>query len=135
MAPVASKYLVEQCINPPIPLIPDEDEDKIKEKGSFVKLDLCFDPRNEESKTYAFNMPVFHRGSPEEWINWQVEFEQVATAIPLESPSMKFSMMRSLLRGDLLRSFNSRAAEVEIETENAFLTCLQDLSLQVFPKH
>ena len=48
---------------------------------------------------------------------------------------MKFSMMRSLLRGNLLRSFNSRAAEVEIETDNAFQTSLQDLSLQLFPKH
>ena len=97
MAPVASKHMIEPCTHPPIPFLTDKEADKPKQKGSFVKLELRFDPTNHKSKTYSFNMPVFHRGSPEEWIAWRTELDRIAAAIPLETMTMKFAMVKSLL--------------------------------------
>jgi hypothetical protein len=58
-----------------------EKENSIGEKTRSLKSELSTEPGNKDGKTIIKSFKIFRSGSPEEWILWCTDFNEVCIGI------------------------------------------------------
>ena len=89
---------------------------KVKYDGKsdkyFVKLKMCSDPTPSTSDLYEFKMIFFENGDPGEFLLFVHNFNMAFLASGIMDMGAKIQYLRTLVRGELLRQFDSLSTNV-----------------------
>ena len=91
-------------------------------------------PSVDKSPTYDLVIPYFKNGTPEEWLKFQLNLNRVFVGQNLTTAVPKYAMIRRLLMGDVLSTFNAKARVLTTETNANLKICLNAVTETVFPK-
>ena len=72
-----------------------------------MKLRLV--PTVDKNPMYDLVVPYFKNGTPEEWLKFQLNLNQVFVGQNLTTAVPKYAMVRQLLMEDVLSTFNAKA--------------------------
>ena len=64
----------------------DQDESS---KDTYQKIEVPIDPMEVDGKKTEWKVPMFHNGTPEEFVKWRTTFEELVEALNLETPIEK----------------------------------------------
>ena len=95
----------------PIPFIQPE-ETPVK-RDVYNKFMLKSDPADANSNTYDFQVQHFKGGTPERTLIFFRHLNQVITGQGLTTGPQKFTVTRTLLKGEALRVFEQSTAATE----------------------
>ena len=79
----------------------------------FFKLKLRRDPTSSTSEIYEFKMYLFENGDPEEFLLFVRNSNMTLAASERMEAGAKYKYLRTLVRGEALRQFDSLSAVVE----------------------
>ena len=116
------------------PAIPYE-RPKVKklERGEFHNYKLRTVPGDSSSPIYELSVPFFGAGTPEEWIRFHKNVQQVFVGQDVTTGPTQYALARSLLRGDALTVFDASAATHGAQTVEHFKLVMSDICEHVFP--
>ena len=90
---------------PAIPFIKKKTKEPTKaDKSKYIAVEVPLGNRRTDKATEWF-IPVFDDGTPEEWIKWRIQFDNLVEQFPLETADRQFTMLRPLLKGRALDTF------------------------------
>lgn len=121
-----------RCEPPPVPFEVPATPDHPKER--YVSFHLLSNPSNAESKDYKFPVLIFKDGTPQELLDWQVDFEKVCRGQNITDGADKHAIARRLLSGEALRKFNTVVQTRGEETSANLELSLRDLFTHFFPQ-
>ena len=107
---------LEQVWPPPIPFQKPkkskkkDDEDKDDEKDKYRTFELYLDPEDDKTDTYKRKIKVFLEGTPEEWVEHQIEVTDLFNAGGYTTADQKISIYRAVYDGkakDLFRYYHN----------------------------
>jgi hypothetical protein len=81
----------------------DSKDDKDKYKVFEIKIDKA----DKESSTIEQNVKIFEQGTPEQYVQWLEDYRELEAAMPLKKPEQKVNVIRSILKGSYLETFNN----------------------------
>ena len=92
-----------------------KDEDKESDtKDKYQKFYVPVDREDENNEqTTEWAMKVYESGSAEEYIRWRIQFDELATAMLLDTPDKKFTVLQTILRGEARAKFNGGYHKLE----------------------
>ena len=109
------------ALNPPSIYFdrPKKSTEKSDDEGNYKKIDVPIEAGNANSKNIEKRIRLFgdYDTSPEAWVKWRIELEEVIRDYPLESGEQKASMALALLKGSARDKFQQTLRE--LDTENA----------------
>ena len=82
---------------------------------------------------YEIQVAHFESGTPEEWLKFMSNIDQVFTGQDVTTGPPQYSIVRSLLKGDTLTVFNTNAATLRSESVSNLKDCLTALTTHIFP--
>ena len=117
---------------------------KRNEKDDFKEIELKIDPTEQEGETLKKRVRIFETGTPEEWIRWRIEFDEVARDAPLTNASAKTKTALAFLRGKAREAFqiangkrnadNGKVPPAEqYSSDEIFALVLEDVGKEFFP--
>jgi hypothetical protein len=123
---------------PIIPLWPratwvPEKENAAGEKMRSLKLELSTEPGNKDGKTLTKSFKIFRSGSPEEWILWRADHNEVCTGMSIATGSSKNRMIRQMLSDEPLKEFERMMATFATETNANSNRALDAVANTIFP--
>jgi len=86
------------------------------ERGQYLTVKLRADPTDSASVTHDFAVPFFRDGSPEEWLLFRKNLRRVFRGQNLTNGPSQYQMARSLLEGETLSFFDTKATAYLNET-------------------
>ena len=104
------------------PSIPFDKPKKSKEKSddedNYKKIEVSIEPGEKNSKTIKKKVFLFgdFDMSPEAWVKWRIELEEIIRDFPLETGKHKASMALALLKGSARDKFQQTL--LTLDTEN-----------------
>jgi hypothetical protein len=112
---------IKAFARPIIPLWPratwvPEKENAAGEKMRSLKLELSTEPGNKEGKTLTKSFKIFQAGSPEEWILWRTDYNEVCTGMSITNGAAKNRMVPQMLSDEPLKEFKRTLATYTTET-------------------
>ena len=109
------------ALNPPSIYFdkPKKSTEKSDDEGNYKKIEVPIEAGNANSKNIEKKIRLFgdYDTSPEAWVKWRIELEEVIRDYPLESGKQKASMALALLKGSARDKFQQTLRE--LDTENA----------------
>ena len=86
---------------------PKKSKDKFDDEGTYKKIEVPIEPGKKNSKTIQKKVRLFGDSdtSPEAWIKWRIELDEVIRDYPLESGDHKTAMALALLKGSARDKF------------------------------
>ena len=114
-----------RMIPPPIPLVPPAETPSTK-KGDFVKIVI-------DADHLSVTVEHFNTGTPHQWMTLLKKYATIKGGLNLTTGVAQFRMMRNIIKGDALRVFNNKQAELGNETNVSFDECLMAVTTHVFP--
>jgi len=109
------------ALNPPSIYFdkPKKSTEKSDDEGNYKKIEVPIEAGNANSKNIEKKIRLFgdYDTSPEAWVKWRIELEEVIRDYPLESGEQKASMALALLKGIARDKFQQTLRE--LDTENA----------------
>jgi hypothetical protein len=105
------------------------------EKTRKTKLTLSTEPGNENGKTLAKEFKIFRTGSPEEWILWRRDFNEICAGMAITVGSNCNQMVCQLLSDKTLSQFETRLATHATETNANCNLALDAVAVQTFPNN
>ena len=127
-----SEYLDEKKKYIPIPL--DRPPERKDEKESQTTFKLRSLPTQANSPTYEVTMKYFDTGKPEEFLSLRTKFEEICTGQNLTTGVQRFTLMRTLLRGDAFAAWTTRTAAAGAQTLANLQLVLNGVTQHVFPE-
>ena len=123
---------------PIIPLWPratwvPEKENAAGEKMRSLKLELSTEPGNKDGKTLTKSFKIFRSGSPEEWILWRADHNEVCTGMSIATGSSKNWMVCQMLSDEPLKEFERSMATFATETNANSNRALDAVAVTIFP--
>ena len=113
-----------------------KDENRNKYEGKSVKIALRTNPSDAGSETVDRYFPIFHTGTPEEWIIWLRNWEMIRKGLNLTTGAAWCGMVRQLLDGDALQVFDAEIENAPTMTMVRVTSALQVVAAsEVFPKN
>jgi len=95
---------------PVLPLLPESLSNVAdKEKSSYITMELSSGATG--SGKYKKHLPYFDNGTPQEWIDIQKDFQEVWTQNGMTTPADKMAIIKAVLRGETLTTFEAAVAE------------------------
>ena len=97
---------------------PKKSKEKSDDEGNYKKIEVPIDPGNANSKTIEKKVRLFGDSdtSPEAWVKWRIELEEIIRDYPLETGEHKASMALALLKGSARDKFQQTL--LTLDTEN-----------------
>ena len=140
--PIPRKVSVQakMLAKPIIPLwpratwVPDK-ENSVGEKTRSLKLTLSTEPGIVNGKTLTKSFKIFRNGTPEEWILWRMDLEEICVGMSIVSGSNRNRMVRQLLSDEPLKEFERKLATLTSETNANCNIALDAVALQIFPNN
>ena len=90
------------CCRPLLTWAPEDKENLAGEKTRKVKLMLSTEPGNLNGKTLNKEFRIFRTGSPEEWILWRRDFNEICVGMAIFSRGNHNRMVRQLFSDELI---------------------------------
>ena len=100
---------------------PKKSKDKFDDEGNHKKIKVCIEPEKKNSKTIEKKVRLFGDSdtSPEAWIKWRIELDEIIRDYPLEYGEHKAAMALALLKGSARDKFQQTI--LTLDTENIAL--------------
>ena len=129
---------IKAFAKPIIPLWPratwvPEKDNSAGEKTRSLKLELSTEPGNREGKTLQKSFKIFRSGSPEEWILWRSDCNEVCVGMSITSGLAKNRMIRQMLSDEPLKEFERVLETFATETTVNSNRALDAVANQIFP--
>ena len=115
---------------PPIPF--EKPEAKALEKGQFHSYKCKNDPSDKDSMTYQVDIPFFSSGTPEEWINFKSNLNDVFRGQGIAEGQSRFNVVKRLLKGSALTAFEMEEKKLEEFTCKTFDQCMASVANGIF---
>ena len=80
----------------------NDDDDR-----EFKKIDVRIDPTDEDSDELQVKAFLFSDGTPEEWTEWRIQFDDLARDMRLNTGSKKIVLAKALLAREAREKFNT----------------------------
>ena len=108
---------------PPIPFKKKKEKEDKKDKGkddpsNLKSIDLKLDPDNPDSETITKKIRIFEDGSPEDWITWKTNVDEVIRDSPLLTASARIKATLVFLKGRARAFFQSNYAQIVAENSH-----------------
>jgi hypothetical protein len=107
------------ALNPPSIYFdkPKKSTEKSDDEGNYKKIEVPIEAGNANSKNIEKKIRLFgdYDTSPEAWVKWRIELEEVIRDYPLESGEQKASMALALLKGSARDKFQQTLREIDAE--------------------
>ena len=80
---------------------PKKSTDKFDDEGNYKKIEVPIEPGKKNAETIEKKVRLFGDSdtSPEAWIKWHIELDEIIRDYPLESGDDKTAMALALLKG------------------------------------
>ena len=104
------------------------------DKSDYETYTLRNIPDDPNSSTFRVNVPYYRGGRGEEYILFKRNLEKVFVGQNVNDNPTRFSIMRRLLQGAALATFNNKVEEYEEESEGVFVSGLMAVRNAAFPK-
>ncbi len=114
---------------------PEDEENQAGEKTRKIKLTLLTESGNLNGKTPNKEFKIFRTGSPEEWILWQRDFNEVCVGMDIATGANHDRMVRQLLSDEPLKEFERLLATFATETVANCNLALDAVAVQIFPNN
>ena len=118
-------------ITPPIPL--ERPSKKELQKTDYQTYKLRSTPTQNNSPTYELIVPYFATGTCEEFLVFQKNVNKVIVGQNVTTAANKFALVRGLLQGDSLTTFNNMATSLGAVNNATFDACMAAVAQAVFP--
>jgi hypothetical protein len=86
------------------------------QKNEYQTFKLRQNPGDADSPTYELTVPLFQTGTPEEYLTFIRDVRHVIEKQNITTGPGRYSLIRTLLRGDALAAFNAAATGEGNET-------------------
>ena len=118
---IPKKYSVPASIFKPIlPLLPESSSNVVdKEKSDYITMELISGP--DGTGKYKKHLAHFDEGTPQEWIDTQKAMVEVWTQNSVTSPANRVAIIKAILRGETLTTFETAVAEGQKGADGAIL--------------
>ena len=120
---------------PPIPFEKTQvkNKDKDEEKDRYKSFEIKYDANEKDSDKMEVKIKVFEDGTPEDYVKWMEGYKELEIMKPLTKPLEKLKVVRSILKGSYLETFNSKIPEAVAElTEENVEAALGAVALKAF---
>ena len=93
-------------------------KDKFDDEGNYKQIEVPIEPGEKNSKTIEKKVRLFGDSdrSPEAWIKWRIELDEIIRDYPLESGAHKTAMALALLKGSARDKFQQTV--LTLDTDN-----------------
>jgi hypothetical protein len=81
--------------------VPDKDN-SIGEKPRSLKLELSTELGDKEGKTLTKSFKIYRSGTPEEWVLWRNDLNEVCVGMSISTGSARVRMVRQMLSDEPL---------------------------------
>ena len=81
--------------------------DEEKEKDKYKTFDVKIDKSDTLSDTIEYSIKVFEDGTPEQFVQWFEQYQELEQMMPLDKPAQKVNVVRNLLKGTYLELYNT----------------------------
>jgi hypothetical protein len=98
-----------------------------------LKLELSTKPGNKDGKTLTKSFKIFRSDSPEEWILWRADHNEVCTGMSIATGSSKNWMVCQMLSDKPLKEFEQTMATFATETNANSNRALDAVANTIFP--
>ncbi len=95
---------------------------------------LCTIPMSANSPVYKLAVPFFNNGSAEQRIKFWKNLEVVLKGQNVTSEPSKYTVAKTLLKGDALTVFETAETSYGTVTLVNFEKCFDDVTTHMFPK-
>ena len=103
-------------------------------KSERVSFTLRSDPANADSQTYEVTTAPFKWGKPEEWLNFVKVLNRILKGQNITRGADQFAMVRRLLDGQALSTFERAVTEQSLtETVANVTVALDEVTKDIFP--
>ena len=118
---IPKKHSVSASIfKPVLPLLPESSFNvSDKEKSDYITMELSSGA--DGTGKYKKHLAHFDEGSPQEWINTQKDLVEVWTQNQITSPTNRLAVIKAILRGKTLTTFEAAIAEGQKGADGAIL--------------
>ena len=98
---------------------PKKSKEKSDDEGNYKKIEVPIEPGKRNSKTIEKKIRVFGDSdtSPEAWVKWRIELDEIIRDYPLESGDHKSAMALALMKGSARDKFQQTL--LTLDNENA----------------
>ena len=80
-------------------------------KSAYITMELKSTAGADGSGKYKKHLALFEEGTPQEWIDTQRAIMEVWTQNSIESPADRVAIVKSVLRGESLTTFDAAIAD------------------------
>jgi hypothetical protein len=112
--------------------VPDK-ENSVGEKTRTLKLELSTEPGDKDGKTLTKSFKIYRSGTPEEWILWRKDLDEVCVGMSISTGSARVRMVRQMLSDEPLKEFERMLATFSTETNANCNKALDSVAMQIFP--
>jgi hypothetical protein len=126
--------IAKASIQVPIPLNKMESEITTEHADKVSAHEIWYDAKDKRSGTYKIYVAPFESGTPEQWLEHQAELKLIQKGNNLTDGTARFCLACSLLAGEALHIFNTKADLLDDKTVKNYKTCLQAVTVHIFPK-
>ena len=125
---------------PVLPLLPEVLSNVAdKEKSGYITMELSTAAGG--AGKYKKHLAYFDDGSPQEWITFQKDMAEVWAQNGITSPDNRMAIIRTILRGETLTTFEAAVAERRVGPEGTTLDltmamveeALSEVTTSIFP--
>ncbi len=125
---------------PVLPLLPEVLSNVAdKEKSGYITMELSTAAGG--AGKYNKHLAYFDDGSPQEWITFQKDMAEVWAQNGITSPDNRMAIIRTILRGETLTTFEAAVAERRVGPEGTTLDltmamveeALSEVTTSIFP--
>ena len=107
-----------------------------EEKDLFKTFDVRIDKKDKDSDTLEYSVKVFEEGNQEAYVKWLEAYKELEDMMPLEQPEHKVNVIRNILKGSYLETFNNNLGDGEGSekkfTEKKVTDALKKVTLKAF---
>ena len=120
------KKISASIFKPVLPLLPEVlSTVSDKEKSGHITMELS--SGSAGAGKYKKHMPYFDEGTPQAWIDLQKDITEVWTQNKIFSPTDRMAIVKALLRGETLTTFEAAVAEGQKDTDGK----IKDLTMEM----
>eukprot|EP00957_Ditylum_brightwellii_P041733 3160479-Ditylum_brightwellii.AAC.1 len=118
---------------PPIPFY-ILDSDKKLSPSDYETYKLRTNLKDEKMEVYLLTIKYYKVGTPEEWLQFVNDIAQVIKGQDIQDGKAAYSLMKSLLKRDVLQVFQKKEESQDVKDGPTFTKCCVAVTKHIFPK-
>src|SRR5687767_15315146 len=116
-AKIPQKTVSASFLKPVLPLLPEALPKSEEIKSSFITMELKSQAGVAGSGTYKKHLALFDEGTPQQWINTQMDLLEVITQNGIKEPINQLAIVRTVLRGETLTTLDTAVSDKTVDAE------------------